>query len=378
MEITIKIDKDKFPFMFKLKDDEVNTFVSKIFKTGYDVFFPDKKQKNMNELSAKIDNINMPTMEKLNSLENALSKLVGNSSKKGRVGEIILEDIFVNNYQDIVYENKNYTPHSGDAWITLPDKQIIMIESKNYQTTVDKKEVDKLKNDMMTHDIKYAIMISFNSSIQGTKELDIYTFTHNGNTYTITMISNLSEDLNRLHFGYQITRKLMGIAEKKFTWVIKDINDSLTELNNIVNKNYLLRDNFINMENIIHKSLTEHYNILRDYQFEIENKMKEIISKINQNEVIAVSNILDIIKETTDKKTLSILSRIDDLCKVKKWSLEKIDGLITINKNLGKIGTIKIQAKKVIVNIEKNDIQYNFNINNEKQIKDNLKLLELI
>ena len=33
-------------------------------------------------------------------------------------------------YGDIQFEKKNHIPHSGDAWLYLPDDKIIMIESK--------------------------------------------------------------------------------------------------------------------------------------------------------------------------------------------------------------------------------------------------------
>ena len=90
---------------------------------------------------------NTEITHKLESFEHNLNKLIGlssNSYKKGNFGECILENLFMSRYGDIQFEKKNHIPHSGDAWLYLPDDKIIMIESKNYTTTVNKDEILKL------------------------------------------------------------------------------------------------------------------------------------------------------------------------------------------------------------------------------------------
>ena len=108
-----------------------------------------------------------------------------------------------------------------------------------------------------------------------------YLLDHNNETYSIIMISNLSTDIHKLDLGLQIIRKLMVCSVKtNYNIIIKDINENLLELDKIIQKNYMLRDSYINMEKDIQKSLSVHYNILRDYQYDIEMKINDIISKI--------------------------------------------------------------------------------------------------
>ena len=42
------------------------------------------------------------------------------------------------------------------------------------------------------------------------------------------------------------------------------------------------------------------------------------------------------------------------------------------------IGNIKIQIKKIVINIVENDIIINLNIGNEKELKKNLDMITLI
>lgn len=361
MIINININTEDFPILNNIKDEDINSLILKIFKTGYNIHFP-----------SNINLENNIVFNKINDLEHNLNKLINissNSSKKGSFTENILEDIFVTRYGDIKYEKKNFTPHSGDAWLHLPDNKIIILESKNYSTTVPKDEIIKLENDMKTNNIKWAILTSFTSQIQGMKELDYYVFTHNKEIYSIIMISNLSSDYHKLDLGLQIIRKLIFYSDNsiKYETIFKDININLIELDKIIKKNYLLRDNFVTMENDIHKSLNNYYTILRDYQYDIDNKIQQIINKIDNT---IYDDTLKLLTEYKDKKIFSILSRILDTIKNKKWIIhqDKIK-----NKNF-EIGTIKIQIKKIIVSI--NDIDFNFIIGNEKQVNKNLELIK--
>lgn len=367
MNINININIEDFPLLKDIKDEELNNILLKLLKTGYNIHFP-----------VKIDNIKIEDnllYNKINDLESSLNKLIGissNSQKKGNFAENVLEDIFETRYGDIKFEKKNYTPHSGDAWLYLPDNSIIILESKNYTTTVNKDEIIKLQNDMITNHIKWAILASFNSQIQGMKELDYHTFTHNKETYSILTVSNLSSDIHKLDLILQIIRKLMLCSTtNNYNIIIKDINENLLELDKIIQKNYMLRDSYINMEKDIQKSLSTHYNILRDYQYDIEKKINSIINKMSIKEENEIDKLL---KENKDKKIFPILSRLCDIITNKKWTISNDK----IMNNDVCIGIIKIQIKKIVINIVENDIIINLNLGNEKEIKKNLNMITLI
>ena len=177
--------------------------------------FPQYQQPEYNHIISKIDQI-QDTIKETNikdyllSLDTSLNKLIGlssNSNKKGNFAENILENIFETRYGDIKFERKSGVAHSGDAWLYLPDNTIIILESKNYNTTVGKDELIKLQNDMVSNNIHWGIMVSFNSQIQGMKELDFHTFIHNNKKYSIIVISNLSNNILKLDLTLQIIRK---------------------------------------------------------------------------------------------------------------------------------------------------------------------------
>jgi hypothetical protein len=388
MKISFEVNLDEYPILNNFKDNARYNIIEEIFKTGYNIHFPslDKIEENhqYNELLCKINNSDIS--DKLSSLETNLTKLIGissNSSKKGEMAEILLENIIYDRYGDIKFESKSQTPHSGDAWLYLPDNKIIMLESKNYTGTVNKDEVTKLQFDMVTHHIKWGILVSFNSMIQGMKELDFHTFLHNNETYSIVMISNLSTDYHKLDLGLQIIRKLILKFDNlgNFPWIVNDITQNLNELNQIVKKNYALRDSYYTMERDIQKILSNYHVYLRDYQYDLEQKITEIINKIQTttNKSINVDkpeiSYEDILEKYKTKKILPLIVRLVDLCQPKLLGLiyNEIDDNWVI-KNQEIVGHVKVQIKKMIINIS--DISLTFNIGNEKEIKQNFEIMK--
>ena len=382
IKITLELNTEEFVILTKFKNNELKQLVKDIFTTGYNIHFP--------PYDIKEEQSNFNIINKLENLELNLNKLIGissNSSKKGLIAENILEHIFNDRYGDIKYEKKNHIPHSGDAWLYLPDDKIIMIESKNYTTTVNKDEILKLQSDMITHNIKWSILVSFNSMIQGMKELDIHTFLHNNETYSIIMISNLALDFHKLDLGLQIIRKLILKFNNisTFPWIIDDITQNLNELNLIIKKNYILRDTFYNMEKQINTSLSLYHNILRDYQYELDQKINDIICKIQNttNKSIQIKqteiNYQNILDKYQNKKILALITRIIDLSQSKQWIINhsENDTWFIINKN-NVYAHLKIFIKKISITIISNDITFVFNIDNEKQNKQNFDIIKLL
>jgi hypothetical protein len=403
-DITLNITNMDFPMLCKLKKKDQKQFIYKLLKAGYDIFFPsnEKIEKEVDhqeilekitqlkdELKEELSNSDLET--KINSLEFSLNKLIGissNSQKKGNLGENVLEEIFSKRYGDIKFERKSGVAHSGDAWLYLPDDSIIMLESKNYTTTVNKDEITKLQFDMINHHIKWAILASFNSSIQGMKEMDYHTFTHMNETYNVVMISNLSTDMHKLDLALQIVRKLMSCIDNPsiFPWIVKDINNSIYELDEIIKKNYMLRDAYYTMETEIQSQLSSYHVKLRDYQYDIEKKIIEITNKIKSTmqESIQAKNEMDgckhILESYQDKKILPIIVRLVDIFQGNKWnvSYEKDSNDWKLMNGMEVIGSIKVQLKKVDVMILSNDIKVSLHLGKEKENKQNLEMIKSV
>ena len=217
ISVTLNLNISDYPILNNINKDDFNDFIMKIFNTGYHIHFPKYQITEHNHMMLKINELhdsikNLNIVDHITSLDTSLNKLIGlssNSNKKGHFAENILETIFETRYGDIKFDRKSQTAHSGDAWLILPDNTIVILESKNYTTTINKDEILKLQNDMIENYIKWGIMISFNSQIQGFRELDYHTFIHNNETYSIIMISNLANNISKLDLGLQIIRKLI-------------------------------------------------------------------------------------------------------------------------------------------------------------------------
>ena len=136
------------------------------------------------------------------------------------------------------------------------------------------------------------------------------------------------------------------------------------------------------MERDIIKSLSSYHIRLRDYQYEIEQKITEITNKINstmlKSDIIQVNNH-DLLKLYQDKKILPLLSRLLDLINEKNWEIKAKDNNIwEINYKNEINGEIKIQLKKIIINIITNDLIISLNLGKDKENIRNLELIKLL
>lgn len=397
MVLTLTIDEEDYPQIFKLYKRDREKKIRDIFNTGYNIHFPNVSDHNkkleyytiLNSIEEIKTSSGFGSDSRLDDLLQSIQKLTGignNSSKKGEVGENMLEEIFKQRYGDILFENKAKTPHSGDAWLHLPDKKIIMLESKNYTYRINKDEVEKMEFDMKTNHIRFGIFASWNSVVQNRKDLDIHTFNHNGETYMIAIISNLGDDIIKLDLSVQIIRKLSEYfgEVKNFPWVVNDIKENLNELDKIIQKNYKLRDNFYNMNMGIRNSLDTFYQFLRDYQYEINSTAQTIIEKVkstmesNMSKEIkySVPSIDILSKHKENSKIFPILSNLIDIFQTIEYLELKLDesssNIVNISKEDEIVGIIKIQRKKILLSITRINMTIEFDTTN---YSDNIKII---
>jgi hypothetical protein len=338
------LNLEKYPLLQKLKKNELNQMIETIFKTGYDTIFP---------TSVSSD----PLVGKITSLESTLERLIGiGSSKKGELAEIILESHINSRYGDISYMDMSQVNHSGDAHIKFDGLDTtIMLESKNYTTKVNKDEIDKMKSDMIHCNIRWGIFISWNSNIIGKKEFDLEIFHEKGIQYHTIYISNLSSDIDRLDLGIQLIRKLIQytdnkLLDKNITWIYSMIQNDIEQLNSIVSKNYQLRLWFEEMETGMNQQMSRYYTKMRDYMYEMDSQIKEIINRITNTttQSIETNNSLYNLyleKFKDNKKLFPIISKLLDIMK-EHHVIICDDNMIHSDNN---IGSIKVMAKKINV-----------------------------
>ena len=166
----------------------------------------------------------------------------------------------------------------------------------------------------------------------------------------------------------------------KFKWIDENINKNMIELNSTMEKNYILRENYYNMEKEIQKSLSNYHVILRDYQYDIEQKIDEIIKNIKSTIKDSINNVTnDFIDENKTKKMFSVVTRINDIIHKNLWIVTNKDNLWIIkNKKNIDLAQMKVQNKKITALILENDITLNFNFEKDKENKQNLEILKNI
>ena len=90
----------------------------------------------------------------------------GTSARIGKLAELLAQRNFTKSFPTFTYDNVAGTDKSGDAIInTHLSIGYVMIEYKNYNTSVSQQEVDKLYRDMDNKGITYALFMSFKSPI---------------------------------------------------------------------------------------------------------------------------------------------------------------------------------------------------------------------
>jgi len=394
--VALEIDLNDYPMLKSFKKKDLDKIIVELFQLGYKLTFPPKDEtQNTNELKEmavqidqlkkQIEESNFKIGEKIDPLNSSLSKLLGlqnASAKKGELAENIIEHSFTTRYGDIIYQDMSKVDHSGDAWVILPNKEKILIESKNYTTTISQKEIVKMENDMKHNNIRFSLFLTLNCSVQGFRDMDFHTFTHNNESYFSIIVTNLSNDISKLDLAFSMIRKLMELLNnpEKFPWIQEKIKEDLIKVNDILNKNYLLRDNFNILDKSINASLDLYHQQLRDYQYEMEMVIKQLTKDINstmKDSIEPKETVRDKINIYKTKPIYSIMSSIGDTLEKKKWELKDIaDNKYEIyNQNIS-IAKMDVQGKKAIIQFQNKQIEMVFNIGNKKQNSNNLKIIE--
>ena len=117
MVLTLTIDEEDYPEIFRLYKKDRDKKIRDIFNTGYNIHFPNVSDHNkkleyytiLNSIEEIKTSSGFGSDSRLDELLQSIQKLTGignNSSKKGEVGENMLEEIFKKRYGDILFENK--------------------------------------------------------------------------------------------------------------------------------------------------------------------------------------------------------------------------------------------------------------------------------
>jgi hypothetical protein len=370
--VQITISKEKYPRLFDMLKKEREKKILEIFDYGYNKLFPKVENKINNE---NVD-VLIPVVSELTSRLDMLMGIGSNSAKKGELAENVLEELINKKYPMYQYVSKSKTPHCGDGWLIVNNKTIMM-ESKNYTSSVSKDEVIKMQNDMITNNIKYGIFVSWQSKIQTFKDLDFLVFENNKTNYYIFIISSLNEYYPLIDIAIQFMSKFTIQNENNISsyQYCETIKEDISELINIVNINKNLIDNYWSLSKNINEELFNFEKKLRNYNLTIDKIIDNIVNKINNkvNKKINYSNLKIInsnpkLKEHLHKIINIFINTINNI------NIIEHQDFLLIQKDNIDISTIKINKTKIIININ----EINININDKTDQKTYLLLEKII
>jgi hypothetical protein len=240
------------------------------------------------------DKQNRLNREVFDKAEKLISKtIVKTSIAIGDDGEQIFESLS-DTFKDFAgykIENKAKQGHKGDFHLFFKDFNIL-VDSKNYSGSVQKKEVIKIETDLTTNEnMKFAWMVSLNSNICDYNRFPIMTkwITTDVGVKCILFINNLLDHKEPRN----ILRQAWVICED-FHRLTKSVDKEDVELEKYREKNLMQKKQINNLQDRANE-LRRGMNVLNNSLKNLDSDLLEMLSLISDdiiNEKIEFDNII--------------------------------------------------------------------------------------
>ena len=338
-------------------------------KEKYDLMLEEKDKQNQ---------LNREVFDKAEKLLNR----TGNKSSIsiGDDGEQIFENLS-DTFKDFIgykIENKAKQGHKGDFHLFFKDFNIL-VDSKNYTGSVQKKEIVKIESDLSINDnMNFAWLVSLNSNICEYNRFPIMTkwiTTENG-IKCILMINNLLEHKDPRN----ILRQAWHMCED-FYKLTKTVEKEDCELETYREKNLIYKKQIETLKeraNELRRSVNTSYNILKH----MDNDLLEMLSSVSDKMLSEKFDINNKIKEWWSSN-IEYVNNDSKMTSTELWNKFKKDNKEFIGENSITIEMFKDIITSNIVNssnyVEKSKksaiefIGFKWKENEIKQI-DNLEL----
>lgn len=301
----------------------------------------------------------------------------GNSSKVGKLCEIIMGESFKKTFPDIEYEDTSGIDRNGDAIVTIQSMKI-MIDYKNYSQMVPTTEIEKLVRDLKVRDIPLGILYSTKSKISRKDVIDseiidgkLIVFMsgegmgsnalmvaikyllhlHEMNIISINdkVCELVNKSVERSVRSYYL--KLLDIKDKLYRH-IERIDDSRDKIDKLMGN---LKEDGIHMTTSISVILDEFNELVENKTREkhcIQNSREELIDLINSKtdkkkdrtlcyQLLNISDEYNIISGISDKEWIVFFR---DSIEIAKLKITKTSVSLIVY-NLSKSGTISYNCE---------------------------------
>ena len=190
---------------------------------------------NFSTILSKLDQ----TASSMTVVDEYFHKQIG-STNKGKIGENRLELILSDLYPSATIKNTSGNTACGDFIIERIERKKILIDTKDYETCVPPKEIEKILRDMENNSA-HGILLSQNSGISQKNDFEINIH----NNYIVIFIHKANYDPEKIRLAINIIDHLEPLICKV------DSSESISsEILSIINKEY---QSLVSMKiNIIH------------------------------------------------------------------------------------------------------------------------------
>lgn len=218
-----------------------------------------------------------------------------NSNIKGKRGETKLEPILSSILPNANIINSSGVSESGDFIIERNDKPTILIDTKDYNTSIPKKEVDKIIRDIEKKKCN-GILISQNSGVSLKYDFEINIH----NNFIIIFLHNVKYNEDKISIAIQIIDMLFPIVQQQHNMEHETIS---SEQLNLINKEF---QEIIKQKKIIIEKIEQHNkDIIKEVsKIDIPTLSSILTSKFSQSEKI--NYICDICNNYSGKNTRAL------------------------------------------------------------------------
>jgi hypothetical protein len=240
----------------------------------------DKAREKFDLILDEKDKQNRLNREVFDKAEKLISKtIVKTSSVIGDDGEQIFESLSdtFKDFSGYKIENKAKQGHKGDFHLFFKDFNIL-VDSKNYSGSVQKKEVIKIETDLTTNDnMKFAWMVSLNSNISDYNRFPIMTkwITTDVGVKCILFINNLLDHKEPRN----ILRQAWAICED-FHRLTKSVDKEDGDLEKYIERNIKQKKQIENLQERA-TELRKGINVLNNTLRHIDNDIIEMLSLVS-------------------------------------------------------------------------------------------------
>ena len=251
-------------------------------------------------------------------------KLLDKSGNKSSIslgdsGEQIFENLAdtFKDFTDFKIENKAKQSHKGDFHLFFKDFNIL-VDSKNYTSSVSKKEIQKIESDLNTNgNMNFAWLVSLNTNICDHNKFPItpkWITTDEGKVKCVLMINNLldnKEPRNILRQAWQICDDFYKLTKK-----VK-IEDG--EVEKYREKNLIYKKHINNLQEKaydLRRSMNTSLNVLKN----MDNDLIEILSNVSDDIVNEKFSMLEKVKEWWNKKIEHTDNNNDKIISTEIWN----------------------------------------------------------